>query len=362
MKNREKRLVIMMAVLLALSGCGGGQTGSSPQPAETDKKAEADKEEVSDDAAESDNPVTIRLGYLPESGTFEDQVAQSFKEYVEEESGGSITVNLFPGGQLGGETEMTEQVKMGTTEMLMVGELTAIDVVPEYATVLRVPYLFDSIEHIERFLEEPMEDVGKTIPELVRERAGIRTLGYYSRGSRQLTSNKPVHSVKDLYNLKLRVPTVAISIECWKETGAVPTAVEAGELYMALQQGLVEAEENPVDFIKGKSLNEVQKYLIKTNHQYGMRWLMINDAFFDGLSERQKEILLEGGRQYTEQGNELIAKTETETEEELAALGMEIIETEEIDIDSIKETILSKLDTIGADWNPSAVKAVEATR
>ena len=131
---------------------------------------------------------------------------------------------------------------------------------------------------------------------------------------------------------------------------------------MALQQGLVEAEENPVDFIKGKSLNEVQKYLIKTNHQYGMRWLMINDAFFDGLSERQKEILLEAGRQYTKQGNELIAKTETETEEELAALGMEIIETAEIDIDSIKETILSKLDTIGADWNPSAVKAVEATR
>jgi TRAP-type C4-dicarboxylate transport system substrate-binding protein len=225
-----KRIFVMILVLViafSMLACSNAVV-----PTATTQPAKDDATQPTGGNVVEDPKVTIRLGYLPEVDTFEDAVAKDFKEYVESESNGSITVNLFPGGQLGGETEMTEQVKMGTTEMLMVGELTAIDALPAYATVLRVPYLFDSIDHIERFLEFPMSDTGKTIPEMVQDAIGIRTLGYYSRGSRQLSSNKPVYSVKDLEGLKLRVPTVAISVAAWKETGAVPTAVEARIVYV----------------------------------------------------------------------------------------------------------------------------------
>lgn len=355
--------LVMACAMLACSTKTESTGTTQSEEAKTTETTQPVTDETAPSADVVEDPkVTIRLGYLPEVDTFEDAVAKDFKEYVESESNGSITVVLFPGGQLGGETEMTEQVKMGATEMLMVGELTAIDAVPAYATVLRVPYLFDSIEHIERFLEYPMSDTGLTIPEMVQSAIGIRTLGYYSRGSRQLTSNKPVYSVEDLYGLKLRVPSVAISVAAWKETGAVPTAIEAGELYLALQQGLVEAQENPVDFIAGKSLNEVQKYLIMTNHQYGMRWLMINNDFFNSLTENQQNILIEAGKRYTEMGNKLIAETEAETTQKLIDLGMILIPTTEIDIDSIKNVILAHIDELGADWSPSAMEAVEATR
>lgn len=341
--KRLSAVMLCLVMLFSLAACSGNNN--------EDEKTE-----------KADEKVVIRLGYLPEAESFEGKVAQQFKEYVEEESGGSIEVNLFPGGQLGGETEMTEQVKMGTTEMLMVGELTAIDALPEYATALRVPYLFDSIEHVERFLNEPMSDTGKTIPEMVKEKIGIRTLGYYSRGARQLTAGKEVKGLDDLKGMKLRVPSVAVTVDAWTLTGAVPTSVEAGELYMSLSQGLVEAQENPVDFIAGSSLNEVQKYLMMTNHQYGMRWLMINEAFFTSLSEEQQKILTEGGKQYTENGNKLVAETEKEVIQKLEDGGMTVIPSEDIDIDSIKDAILSHIDELGKDWDPASLEAVEATR
>jgi TRAP-type C4-dicarboxylate transport system substrate-binding protein len=131
---------------------------------------------------------------------------------------------------------------------------------------------------------------------------------------------------------------------------------------MSLQQGLVEAQENPVDFIAGKSLNEVQKYLIQTNHQYGMRWLMINNDFFNSLTENQQNILIEAGKRYSELGNKLIAETEEKTTQKLVDLGMTLIPASEVDVDSIKNAIVSKIDVLGSDWNPAAMEAVEATR
>ena len=315
-----------------------------------------------DDPLATEKDVVIRLGYLPEVDSIDDLAAKTFQEYVEKESNGTIKVNLYPGGQLGSETEMTEQCKMGTTEMIAVGEISAIDVVPEFATVLRLPYIFDSYEHLIRYLSEPMGSTGKTIPELITERSDIHTLNYYSRGSRQLTANKPIYSVDDLKGVKLRVPSIAISVDSWKLTGAVPTSVEAGELYLALQQGLVEAQENPVDFIKSKSLNEVQKYLMKTNHQYGMRWIMINETFYQSLSENQRNIIEEGSKLYSETGDKLLIEIEGDIQNDLIKNGMTLIETKDIDIESIKNFILSDIKNLSKDWDPSVIDAVEKTR
>lgn len=309
-----------------------------------------------------DPAVTLRLGYPPESGSAEDLAAQAFKEYVESESGGSITVNLFPGGQLGSETEMAEQCQMGTTEMIAVGEIAAVNACPEYATIMRVPYMFDSYDHLDAYLQSEMGDTGKTIMDFCLERNNMRVLGYYDRGSRQLTANIPVYSVADLENLSLRVPDVAIQVTAWKLTGAVPTSIDASELYLSLSQGLVSAQENPVDFCRSYALNEVQSYIMETNHNYGMRWIFINGDIYDSLTDNQKKILDEGAALYVETGNELVRSGEEETWKWLEENGMTIIPAEEIDLDSIKETILGGMDELSEGWDPCCVEICEQTR
>ncbi len=329
-------LVLALTLVFALTACGAG--------------------------GGAEKNVTIRLSYLPESGTAEDMAAKSFKEYVEKASGGSITVNLYPGGQLGSETQMAEQCRLGTTEMIAVGEIEAVNTCPEYATIMRVPYMFDSYEHLDAYLNSPMGDTGKTIMDINLERSGMRVLGYYDRGSRQLTCTKPVYSVADLEGLAIRVPEVAIQVAAWKETGAVPTAISAGELYMSLSQGLVSAQENPVDFIKGYALNEVQDYIMHTNHNYGMRWIYINETFYKGLTEDQKKIVDEGAAVYVKAGNDNIHAAEEEAWKYLGENGMTVIETADIDIDSIKSAIMANIDELSKDWDPCCIEIANATR
>lgn len=334
MSKKFIALLLTCVMTLALAACGG----------------------------KSDAKVTIRLSYLPESGTTEDQAAQEFKKYVEEASEGSITVNLFPGGQLGSETQMGEQCQLGTTEMIAVGEIAAVNACPEYATIMRVPYMFDSYEHLDAYLQSSMGDTGKTIMDLCLERNNMRVLGYYDRGSRQLTSKTPVRSVSDLENLALRVPDVAIQVAAWKLTGAVPTAISASELYLSLSQGLVTAQENPVDFIKGYSLNEVQGYIMETNHNYGMRWIFMNGDIYNGLTENQKTVIDEGAALYVKTANELIHANEAETWQWLADNGMTVIPAEDIDLESIKSSIMSGIGELSADWDPSCLEICERTR
>ena len=337
--------ILILAMVLTFAACG---QGGSQEPSGGD---------VSEDPQ-----VTLRLGYLPESGTNEDKAANLFKEYIEEASGGSILVNLYPGGQLGSETEMAEQCEMGTTEMVAVGEIVAVNACPEYATIMRVPYMFDSYDHLDAYLQSEMGDTGKTIMDLCEEREHMKVLGYYDRGSRQLTANKAVTSVADLKDMDLRVPEVKVQVDAWKLTGAVPTPIAASELYLSLSQGLVDGQENPVDFIKGYALNEVQSYIMQTNHNDGMRWIFITDSVYNNLTDNQKAVLDEGAALYVKEANDLIHASEEETWKWLGENGMTVIKNEDIDIESIKNAIIGGIDSLSADWDPCCIEICEATR
>ena len=350
-------LLLICAIIVGMTACSSGREGNGTMPEDDTQNGNVQADDVANAPS-----VTLRLSYLPESGTAEDLAAQEFKKYVEEASGGSITVNLFPGGQLGTETQMGEQCQMGTTEMIAEGEIVAVNACPEYATIMRVPYMFDSYDHLDTYLQSEMGDTGKTIMDFCLERSNMRVLGYYDRGSRQLTSKTPVRSVEDLENLSLRVPDVAVQVAAWKLTGAVPTAINASELYLSLSQGLVTAQENPVDFIRGYSLNEVQSYIMETNHNYGMRWIFINGDVYDGLTDTQKAIVDEGAELYVQTANDLIHQGEEESWQWLADNGMTVIPNEEIDVASIKESILAGIDTLSDGWDPCCLEICEATR
>lgn len=166
---------------------------------------------------------------------------------LKEKSGGKVTLEVYPGEQLGSEREMIEQVQMGLLDMTKVSTSPLESFIPSMS-VFSVPYLFRDSEHLWKVLEGP---VGKKLLQAGEEK-GFKGLCYYDAGSRSFyTKNKPILTPADLEGMKIRVQESKTSMQMIKELGASPTPIAWGELYTSLQQGVVDgAENNPPSFYR----------------------------------------------------------------------------------------------------------------
>lgn len=129
-----------------------------------------------------------------------------------------------------------------------------------------------------------------------------------------------------------------------------------------MNQGLVNAQENPVDFIKGYALNEVQSHIMETNHNYGMRWILINDKTYQSLTNQQRAVLEDAVHYYVKRANESIREEEENTWKWFADNGMSVIRADEIDSASIKDAIMKGIDSLSKGWAPCCIEICEATR
>lgn len=210
-----------------------------------------------------------------------------FKKIVEAESAGRIVVNLFDSGSLGGETDLVQSAQDGTIQMTMVSGPFS-QVCPE-AAVLDTPYVFASASVAWEVLDGPFGDklaahcLGKT---------GLRTLAYGETGFRNFTNSKrPIHTPEDIAGLKFRVMTVPLFVEMVKALGGEPTPIAWPEVPTALATGVVDGQENPVSVIAGNRFYEFQKYLTLDQHVYGTDFILINEPFYQSLSEGDRAII-----------------------------------------------------------------------
>jgi len=187
-----------------------------------------------------------------------------FKKYVEEQSEGRIKVELYPNAQLGGDREMAEAVQVGILQIA----LPVVSVTSSFEksfNVVEMPYLFTTRESAFKALDG---DLGQELDRRLLK-TGMMNLGYYENGFRHITNNKgPIHSPADLKGVKIRTMEVPPHITFFKKLGANPTPMSFGELYTALQQGTVDAQENPLAIINESRLYEVQKYISLTGHVF----------------------------------------------------------------------------------------------
>ena len=226
------------------------------------------------------NPAEIYVSHMG-------AVARAFKELVEAESRDAIQVDLFPAGQLGGERELTESTKLGTIQMCLVSGAIAGYCKP--AMVLDIPFLFSSAPVAWKVLDGGF---GQELANEVLKNVGTRVLAYAEVGFRNFTNSKHViKSPADMKGLKFRVQETPIYIALVKSLGALPTAIAWPETYGALQQKVVDGQENPVATILQFKLYEVQKYLILDGHTYGAGFILINEKFYQGLSKENQNIL-----------------------------------------------------------------------
>lgn len=235
-------------------------------------------------------PVVIKLGHVDPEDVFiskKGAATRAFKDIVEAESSGSMQVDLFPAGQLGGERELIESTKLGTVQMCMVSGAIAGYFKP--AMVLDIPYLFSSAPVAWKVLDGKF---GQELANALLEKTGLRVLAYGETGFRNFTNSKrPIKSPADLKGLKIRVMETPLYITMVKSLGASPTPISWPEVYTSLQQGVVDGQENPVSVIIQAKFAEVQKYLTLDGHTYGADFLVVSDKFYQGLTDEQKAIL-----------------------------------------------------------------------
>ncbi|MGI6034470.1 MAG: TRAP transporter substrate-binding protein [Limnochordia bacterium] len=226
----------------------------------------------------------IRLGHVGDTSDARHVAAQLFKDELEKLSNGEYEVVIYPSGQLGSYEEMQEGLQMLTNHIVIesIGTLSRFHPV---AGIESMPYLFKDADHYLRVWNSP---VGQDIIDLIANESNFLMIGFLYRGHRQLTSNRAVNSVADLEGLKIRVSPMRERLVTWEILGASPTPMAFGEVFSALQTGVIDAQENPLDTIYHSSLHEVQKYLVLTDHMSMGFTFQFNAKWFNSLPEKDQ--------------------------------------------------------------------------
>lgn len=217
--------------------------------------------------------------------------AQKFAELVTAKTGGEVEVKVFPNGQLygGDPSAAVRQLSGGSLDMLLLSSSLYANFNPKF-TAISVPYLFDDTQQLRTYLSGPLgqellSDLGKI---------GILGVTMWQRPMRQMTnSRRPITEPKDLAGMKFRVPNNPLWMEFFAKMGAVPTPMAFGEVYNALQLGVVDGQENPINIPVVAKFYEVQKFASLTNHMADAWVLGINPAKFNTLNDAQKKAIKE---------------------------------------------------------------------
>ena len=273
----------------------------------------------------------------------EEPLGQGISHFIDrlsEETGGNVSVDFFPSGQLGQDLEIFEQISDGTVQM----HASGFGINANYNSFF-APWLFRDFDHVQRVLDS---DMAQGWNDALSAEQGVNVLMAYPRAARHITSNgRPVVTPADLEGLRIRVPQIPILFDAFTELGADAVAMNFGEVYSSLQAGLIAGQENPLPTIAGFSIQEVQEYISLTGHVLAPEYIYVNvewwDSLPDDLSTLMQELLVEG--------QQVAADATAIAEEEIlanvrAAGGTEIVD---VDVEAFYVAARPILDRIGPE-------------
>ncbi len=321
LNRKPTALLLAAAMTLSLAACGGsGSSASATTAAAAGGSAETTAAAAGNGKAEYE----INIGHINDERDSWHQGALKFKEYVEKESGGRIAVNVYPNSTLGTEVDMIQSIlTQGGCDITFTGE--SMQTYQPDLGIIGMPYLIKSDAHMEAVLNG---EVGEELEGLM-EKCGMKVLGYYTRGPRNVTSNKKITSPADMNNFVIRTPQSAMTVAAFEAVGAKPTPMALAEVFTSLQQGTIEGQENPLAMIQNSSFYEVQDYVIRTEHLRAWVYIAMGKAQFDALPADLQEIVVKGGQEMQAYEHELFLKNEAELESKLTEEGMEFIDVDQ---------------------------------
>ncbi|MEM7025412.1 MAG: TRAP transporter substrate-binding protein, partial [Pseudomonadota bacterium] len=263
--------------------------------------------------ATAQEPLKVRMSVESAPGSATQTMLAAFRDALAEEMGDGVEIEYFDGGTLGDEIVHMEQVRTGQLDVIPIGS-DAVQLDSKWA-VFDMPFLFPDRDTASRVLDG---EIGDQLSASMRDSAGLHVLGFGEIGFRNITNNvRPVVVPADLEGLKLRTPGSKTRIMAFEMLGASPVTMNIGELYLALQQGTVDGQENPLANIKAFSWNEVQDYLSLSGHVYTPITLVMNGARWDGLSDEQKAAIEAAAAKAVEQSRQFGADADATLLDEL---------------------------------------------
>lgn len=284
-------------------------------------------------AGAADAQRTINLGHTLSDSSHYSIGADAFAETLEELSDGQFTVREHPAGSLGGERDMIEGLQIGTVDVVITSTGPLGNFVPE-TYVLDLPFLFEDYEHARAVLDS---EIGEDLLAMMGEH-DLVGLAWSENGFRHLTNSRnPVREPEDLDGLKIRTMENQVHMNAFRELEASPTPMAFPELFTALQQGTVDAQENPITVITATKFWEVQDYLSLTGHVYSPAAILTSPILWEELSEEERGWFQEAADASAEATREEVSRLETEGIERLREEGMEVIT--DIDKEPFQEQI-----------------------
>lgn len=261
---------------------------------------------------------TMRLSHGDNEANPTHKGALKFEELVEKYSDGRIDVQIFPSNQLGSEQEVAQALRTGSieSEILYTGNL--VPLAPSVG-VMMLPYAFTSNQEAHAAMDALKAPLNDRLP----KEAGVRILGYFEKGFRVLTNGeREVKTLDDLQGLKIRVSKNNIAIETFKSWGLDPIPMAWAEVFPALQQGVIDGQENPYTTAISSKFYEVQDYITEIHYLIWSGPIIVSERFYQGLPEDLQEVLNRAGEEAAQYEREVSAKETEAAKEKLVELGM----------------------------------------
>jgi TRAP-type transport system periplasmic protein len=264
--------------------------------------------------------VKLTLGHGAAPGNPRHEAAVKFADVVKARTNGRIEVQVAPSAQLGDDAAMVTALRTGALDVSANSQGALANAVPEYAA-FGMPFLFGNLAQAWKVLDGPL---GKELADRTAEK-GMVVLGYWDNGIRHMSnSKKPLLKPEDLKGMKIRTPPDAVTVDIMQALGADAQQIKFAELYVALQQGVVDGQENPLMNIHASKLYEVQKFISLTGHKYEMTPFLMSKRSWDKLSEGDRKAVREAAAEATALQRKLSQESDDKLISELKAKGVRV--------------------------------------
>jgi C4-dicarboxylate-binding protein DctP len=286
---------------LALTACGGAR--------DTGGGGDGEQEQF-----------TLKFAHVVTPTTPKGQAAEKFKEVAEQECGDQLTVEIYPNSELYGDKDELQALQSGAVQMLAPASAKFTTIAPQLQ-VLDLPFLFDSVEDIPD-VASPDTAAGKAIFENESLASkNVKVLNLWDNGLKQLSSNKEMKSPDALKGQRFRIQPSDVLRSQFEAWGAGSTPLAFAEVYNALQQGVVNGQENPYSNIESQNMHTVQKFITESNHGYIGYVLVINQEFYDSLPDDLQGVVDDAATESSEFNREVAAEINEEAKQTILDAG-----------------------------------------
>jgi tripartite ATP-independent transporter DctP family solute receptor len=290
--------------------------------------------------------VTIRAAHVFNTSFSSHLGMVDFAERVAEKTNGAVEVKIFPEGQLGNERELLEGATLGSHDISLTGAAGWAIINPKLGT-FELPFLYRDMDHQRKVFNGELRS---TVDQMFEEK-GLKFLAYFAYGLRStLTTDKPVDTLESFKGLKIRVPEVPIFVKTFEALGANPTPINFGEVYTALQSGVVQAVEGSPESMLAQKFTEVTKYFTLTQHQSPPILVAMNKAAFARLSPENQTALLEAAQEASDALFDKVVKANADAVEMMKVNGVEAVEVSDAEREKIKQAVQVVYDELGAQY------------